>query len=177
MIGLVELNRVIDMEEISTQYPIEFKPLPLEMYSGVAGAYFNSTIYLNKATENVLTVIHEFGHHLERLVLGNRASFLTSKEGIELISKVKETASFKSLLKSKIPLEKLGYYTSEKEIFSRLIEQYLAKKRGGEILRQFEKSQLIYFRKYKVDLYIKNKEFELIEKMIDNIFKTRKLLK
>lgn len=174
-----EMNKEIDMEKIYATYPIQFQPFPEDssFSSQASGAYANSNIFINEKSSNaILTVVHETAHHLEERVLAKGFTFLDTMEGKVFMGKIKEMDSFQKLLASRnMPKEFLEYYTKDKEVFSRIMEQYFAKKRGGEIARQFREKRLFLQDEYSVDCYFQDSDFQVIEKMVDSIFEKRGL--
>jgi hypothetical protein len=181
MTATSEMNKVINMDKIYSSYPVVFESLPQDssLSNKASGAYANSTIYINeKSANSVLTVVHETAHHLEEKVLANGISFLNTVEGQSLISEIKKTNSFKNLLESaNMPKDILDYYAKDKEVFSRIMEQYFAKKRGGEIERQFLKQRGYLNGKYSKDFYLDDSEFINIEKVIDSLMQKKGLIR
>ena len=177
-----EMNQVINMDKVYEQSPIQFQAMsetnPLK--SMASGVYDNGVITLNESSANaMLTVVHETAHHLEAKVLGNGFSFLRTPEGQSLLSEIKNTTTFKNLLanQNSIPSELYSYYTQDSEIFTRIMEQYFANKQGGILKKELlSKANIIHIQSG-VDLYLSNQEFKKIEILIDQIFKSKGLMR
>jgi hypothetical protein len=181
MTATKEMNQVIDMEKIYSEYPIQVQSFPEEsIYTNKAGgAYANSNIFINEKSSNaVLTVIHETAHHLEEKVLAKGVSFLNTVEGQGFLSEIKKMDSYKNLLNSKnMPREISAYYSKDKEVFSRIMEQYFAKKRGGIIQKRFLEKQEYLAGKHGESFYFSKSEFSKIEKIVDFMFKEKGLMR
>ena len=132
--GLSAIDSVISfkgLNNIKKAISISTMPTGIKDYNATMGVYSNKSgsIMLNPENSlSVTTMIHEFGHWVEKRLVTDA---VFKKDFLRAIGK---TEMYKAVRKMKVSSAYRNYLLTESELFSRCFEQYIADMAGNKIV-------------------------------------------